>query len=56
MSAGSPIGQSTTPTAQEVQIRLYLRSGAGASAQSEKDAELAQKLGQLQPFLAVFPQ
>ena len=23
---------------------------------SEKDAELAQKLGQLQPFLAVFPQ
>jgi len=56
MSAGSPIGQSTTPTAQEVQIRLYLRGGAGASAQSEKDAELAQKLGQLQPFLAVFPQ
>jgi hypothetical protein len=23
---------------------------------SEKDAELAQKLGQLQPFIAVFPQ
>ena len=23
---------------------------------SEKDAKLAQKLGQLQPFLAVFPQ
>ena len=24
-------------------------------AQSEKDAKLAQKLGQLQPFIAVFP-
>ena len=24
--------------------------------QSEKDAELAQKLGQLQPFMAAFPQ
>jgi hypothetical protein len=27
-----------------------------APTESEKDAELAQKLGQLQPFLAVFPQ
>jgi hypothetical protein len=25
-------------------------------AQSEKDAKLAQNLGQLQPFIAVFPQ
>ena len=27
----------------------------GDHAESENDAELAQKLGQLQPFLAVFP-
>jgi hypothetical protein len=27
MSAGSPIGQSTTPIAQKVQIRLYLQGG-----------------------------
>ena len=26
------------------------------NAKSEKDAKLAQKLGQLQPFIAVFPQ
>ena len=30
--------------------------GARAEPPSEKDAELAQKLGQLQPFIAVFPQ
>jgi hypothetical protein len=33
------------------------RDGDGGGAPcSEEDAELAQKLGQLQPFLAVFPQ
>jgi hypothetical protein len=31
-------------------------SGAPARRQSGKDAKLAQKLGQLQRFLAVFPQ
>jgi hypothetical protein len=30
--------------------------GAGGGATGEKDAKLAQKLGQLQPFAAVFPQ
>jgi hypothetical protein len=37
------------------QLRLLgpLRAGLGAG---EKDAKLAQKLGQLQPFLAAFPQ
>jgi hypothetical protein len=39
--------------------KIYSRAplgGFGSRALSEKDAELAQKLGQLQPFLAVFPQ
>jgi hypothetical protein len=32
------------------------RCAAAARGWSEKDAKLAQKLGQLQPFIAVFPQ
>ena len=35
-------------------LRQAFDDGAGAA--SESDAKLAQKLGQLQPFLAVFPQ
>jgi hypothetical protein len=31
------------------------RADSGARRQSEKDAKLAQKLGQLQPFIAVSP-
>jgi hypothetical protein len=33
-----------------------LHAGVDGQAASEKGAELAQKLGQLQPFIAVFPQ
>jgi hypothetical protein len=36
------------------QLRLRLSAGGG-HIQSEQDAKLAQKLGQLQPFLAVSP-
>ena len=36
--------------------RLRERGAERVRRQSEKAAELAQKLGQLQPFLAVFPQ
>ena len=32
------------------------RARRAAEEQSEKDAKLAQKLGQLQPSIAVFPQ
>ena len=33
-----------------------LPGAAAAAGEGEKDAKLAQKLGQLQPFTAVFPQ
>jgi hypothetical protein len=44
-----------------VTYRVRWRGYAGAAprsacALSEKDAKLAQKLGQLQPYLSVFPQ
>ena len=35
---------------------MHGRARTRRAPSSEKDAELAQKLGQLQPFLAVFPQ
>jgi hypothetical protein len=46
LPAGSGAGASAHPHAL----------GGGRAASSEKDALLAQKLGQLQPFIAAFPQ
>ena len=39
----------------EVAARLGAAEPQGARGASEKDAKLAQNLGQLQPFTAVFP-
>ena len=36
-------------------VEKQLRLLPGPADSSEKDAKLAQKLGQLQPFIAVFP-
>ena len=53
--AVSPMARAHHPRVSRVHlpegVRLLVRGRA-----SEKDAKLAQKLGQLQPFLAVFPQ
>ena len=44
------------PAVRGPQERQLQRRGASHGSRGEKDAELAQKLGQLQPFVAVLPQ
>jgi hypothetical protein len=50
------LARARTEHAGRSACNMALTSRFGMVAMSEKDAMLAQKLGQLQPFIAVFPQ